>query len=245
MHDDFILPGLRVTTPAPRWQLGCWRGADIESRSTGVWLACPRPAPWFPVLSQPLGASGCPQVTLNRTRAPAMPAAHLRCPAFVPASTLSLTATAHSHESPPACHLGNMASASIPSSSCGPAAGRERGFPGPPQAARVHSGRLLLSSCPRSPWPGVRSPARGQGQEGELGKTLSLLALTLLPAAAALGSQDTVQTALGPTGPDTPLPGIGRRHSRWVCVGHGCASPQDTTVFPRDVIPASGRTILW
>lgn len=196
----------------------------------------PLPAPWFPILSQPLGASGCPPGHTEPDQSSRNAGCPLQAPQPLPPPAPSLSqpppTVMNSHlPLPPWEHGFRLHSLQLLWAS--PRGTGDAGAP--PTSQAPLAARVLLAafcSVPVPGGPGLGCGAQGQGQGGELGKTLSLLARTLLPPAARLGPQDIVQMALWAHRPrQALLPGTGGRHSRWVC--------GEMPVFPRDVIPAS------
>lgn len=208
-----------------------------------MWLVAP-PHSLPPGFLSPLSLwvpLGAPQVTLNQTRAPTMQAAHLRHPSFCPPPAPSLSqpppTVMNSHlPLPPWEHGFRLHSLQLLWASR-PGNGGRRGsihIPGPASTP----GPFWPPSAQFLPEEAQAWGARGQGQEGELGKTLSLLACTLLPPAAAPGPPGhCADGPVGPQAPTHPPPWYWREASWWVC--------GETPVFPRGVIPASGGTVLW
>lgn len=161
----------------------------------------PLPAPWFPILSQPLGASGCPPGHTEPDQSSRNAGCPLQAPQPLPPPAPSLSqpppTVMNSHlPLPPWEHGFRLHSLQLLWAS--PRGTGDAGAPPTsqaPLAARVHSGRPLLSSCPRRPRPGVRSPRSGPGWGA--GKDLvSARTHLTAPQPQRLGPQDIVQMAL-------------------------------------------------
>lgn len=221
----------------PQRSDGSWGASEVQTLSHGAQGCGWSPPTPCPLVSYPFSASGCPPGHTEPDQSSCDAGCPPQAPQPLPPSrTPSLTATAHSHEFPPApATLGTWLPPPLPPAPVGqpPGNGGRRGSTGIPGPASSPGPFWLPSAqfLPEEPqaWgaePEVR-PGRGAG------KDLSLLARTLLhPSRSAWAPRTLCRWPCGATGPDTPSSLILEAGTP------GCASPQDMPVFPRGVIPA-------
>lgn len=180
-----------------------------------MWLVAPPfPAPWFPIPSQPLGASGCPpghtEPDQSSRNAGCPPQAPQPLPPPAPSLSQPPPTVMNSHlPLPPWEHGFHLHSFQLLWDSRQGTAGAPPASQAP-LAARVHSGRLLLSSCRRSPRP---EEPEVRARKGSWGRPVSDRTHLTAPQPQRLRPQDVVQMPLWAHRPrHTLLPGIGGRH---------------------------------